>query len=46
MSESIDRKIREWEDIKRRPEADQLRPDGPTDVTRYLNAGLWQHVAV
>jgi hypothetical protein len=46
MSEFIDRKIRDWEILKGGSDADQLRPDGSTDVTRYLNAGLWQYVAV
>ncbi|KAG2016689.1 hypothetical protein GB937_006168 [Aspergillus fischeri] len=46
MSEFIDREIRDWETLKGGPDAYQLRPDGSTDVTRYLNAGLWQHVAV
>ncbi|RHZ67507.1 HNH endonuclease signature motif containing protein [Aspergillus thermomutatus] len=46
MNEFIDRKIREWEDLKDGPDAAQLRPDGSTDVARYLRAGLWDSVAV
>ncbi|OJJ43568.1 hypothetical protein ASPZODRAFT_28230 [Penicilliopsis zonata CBS 506.65] len=46
MSEYIEEKIQDWESLKLAPGAGQLRADGSTDVSRYLQAGLWSLVSV
>lgn len=46
MSGYIERKLRDWEDLKEIADKGSLREDGATDITRILNTALWQRVEV
>ncbi|OJJ45832.1 hypothetical protein ASPZODRAFT_69075 [Penicilliopsis zonata CBS 506.65] len=46
MGEYIEKKMRDWDTIKCGPESRQLSADGSTDVSRYLQAGLWNRISV
>ncbi|OOF90161.1 hypothetical protein ASPCADRAFT_10910 [Aspergillus carbonarius ITEM 5010] len=41
LAEVIDRDFDRWDEMRRAPNAAQLREDGSTDITRYLEAAFW-----
>lgn len=46
LAEYIERKIRDWQDLKQSGGADgSLRQDGSTDISRILETALWTAVA-